>query len=101
MLTNVFTYLVPNLRLGPVSHQTKSENLQAYYVNATSATSTGEFTIQHGMGRTPYVYVQVGALDRVNSRTIPLTVTRAADASRIYLKTEAGSTNAPFSLLLE
>lgn len=101
VMTNVFTYLVPNLRFGPVAHQTKAENFQAYYVNSTTAASTGEFSVLHGLGRTPYLVQPVLALDQVGARTVPLTVTRAADSQRVYLKTEAGFTNAPFSLLLE
>ena len=101
VLTEAFRYVLPNGKFGPVDHQTKSESFQAYYVNSTSATSTGEFSIQHGMGRTPYLAVPVLALDVIGARMIPLTVTRAADSQRVYLKTEAGSTSAPFSLLLE
>ena len=99
--TNLLTYLVPNQRFGPIAHQTKSENFQAYFVNSTTDSSTGEFSILHGMGRTPYLAVPFLPLDNVGARTVPLTVTRLADAQRVYLKTEAGSTSAPFTVLLE
>lgn len=101
VMTNTFTYLVPNQQFGPVEHQKKAENFRAYFVNSTTAASTGEFSILHGLGRTPYLAVPVLALDQVGARTVPLTVTRAADGQRVYVKTEAGFTNAPFSLLLE
>jgi hypothetical protein len=100
-LTEVFRYLLPNTRFGPVSHQTKSESFQAYYVNSTTPTSTGEFSIVHGLERVPYLALPVLPMDHVGARLVPLTVTRAADASRVYLKTEAGSTSTPFSLLVE
>lgn len=100
-LTEIFRYVLPNGRWGPVDHQAKTENFQGYYVESTSASSTGEFSIVHGMGRTPYLAIPVLALDTVNARTIPLTITRAADGQRVYVKTESGYTSAPFSLYLE
>lgn len=100
-LVEVFRYVLPNGRFGPVEHQTKSESFQAYWVTSTTASSTGEFSVVHGMGRVPYLALPVLALDQIGSRTVPLTVTRAADSQRIYLKTESGFTNAPFSLLVE
>lgn len=100
-LVEVFRYVLPNGRFGPISHQTKSESFQAYYVNSTTDSSTGEFSIVHGMGRTPYLGVMVVDLGAVGARTPILTVSRLADAQRVYLKADAGSTNAPFSLLLE
>lgn len=100
-LLEAFRYVVSNGRFGPAAHQTKSESFQAYYLESTSADSTSEFSILHGMGRTPYLAVPVLPLDLVGARTIPLEVTRAADAQRVYVKTEAGSTSAPFVMLVE
>lgn len=100
-LLEVFRYVLPNGRFGPVEHQRKVENFQGYYLSSTSAASTSEFSIAHGMGRTPYVVIPVLPVDNVGMRLIPLTVTRAADGQRVYLKTEAGSTSAPFSIYLE
>lgn len=99
VLTQVFRYLVPNLRFGPATNQTKSENFQAYFFSGTTAASTGEFSIQHGMSRAPYLAVPVLPLDVVGARTVPLEVTRAADSQRIYLKST--STSAAFTLLVE
>lgn len=101
VLTELMRYVLPNGRFGPIDHQTKSESFQAYYVNSTSGGSTSEFSIVHGMGRTPYLALPVMPLDVVGARTIPLTVTRAADGQRVYVKTEAGFTSAPFTLFLE
>ena len=99
VLTEAFRYVVPNTKFGPVDHQTKSENFQAYYVVSTTATSTGEFSIVHGLGRTPYLLVPVLPLDQVGAQLVPLQVTRAADGQRVYLKST--STSAPFTILVE
>lgn len=100
-LTEVFRYVLPNGRFGPVDHQTKSESFQAYYVNSTTDTSTGEFSIVHGLGRTPYLAIPVLNLGSSATKLPVLTVSRPADGQRVYLKADAGSTNALFSLLLE
>lgn len=101
VLTEVLRALVPNLRFGPMD-TAKAENFAAYKVSSTTGTSTGEFSVAHGIGRTPYLASQLVDLSAVGSRLgVPLTVTRAADDRRLYFKTEAGSTNVPFSLYVE
>ena len=100
VLTDVFRQLIPNWRFGPVSHQAKSENFQAYYVTSTtSSTANDEFSIVHGLGRIPYLAVPVLPLDQVGAKTVRLQVARAADAQRVYLKSPEST--AVFSLLLE
>ena len=99
ILTEVVRALVPNLKVGPVDHQSKSENFQSYHLVSTTAASTGEFSIVHGMGRTPYVATPTLDLTSSGLACVPLTVTRPADNQRIYLKSSV--TNAPFSLLVE
>lgn len=102
VLTEYTRYILPNGRFGPVSHQGKSENFTAYYVNSTTPTSTGvEFSIVHGIGRAPYLAQVVIALDQVGVYAPVLKNSRAPDAMRVYFTAEAGSTNMPFSLLLE
>ena len=101
VLTEAFRYVVPNTRFGQVDHQLKSESFNAFYVVSTTATSTGEFSIVHGLGRAPYLALPLLRLDSSGGRIVPLTVTRVADRSRVYLKTEAGSTGALFNLFLE
>ena len=100
VFTGLLRYFLPNLRFGPMD-VAKAENFAAYKLTSTAAASTGEFSIQHGMGRVPYLILPVLDVTAVGSRTIPLTVTRAADNSRLYLKTEAGSTSAVFQLIVE
>lgn len=93
-------YLIPNGRFGPISHQTKSENFQAYYVLSTTAsTANDEFSVTHGLGRTPYLIVPVLPLDQVGAKTVRLQVSRAADGQRVYLKSPEVS--APIALLIE
>lgn len=99
-LVEVLRALVPNLRIGPLD-TAKAENFLAYKVTSTTASSTGEFSVEHGMGRTPYLAIPV--MDVGSSRTcfVPLEVTRPADARRIYVKTDAGFTDRVFALYLE
>jgi hypothetical protein len=99
--TNIFRYLVPNTKWGPISHQAKSENFGGVYLQSTTATSTSEFSIVHGLGRTPYLMAPVADLTAVGSGMPTLRVSRAADGSRVYLKADAGSTNLPFAIYVE
>lgn len=100
ILIDFTRFFLPNLRFGPLD-VTKAENFAAFKLTSTSGTSTGEFSFEHGMGRTPYLAIPVVDLSAVGSRFLALTVTRAADDRRIYLKPEAGSTNAVFSVVVE
>lgn len=99
VLTEVMRALVPNLRFGPVEHQAKCENFQGYTLTSTTAASTGEFSITHGLGRAPYRIMPCVDLVSSGGQVIPFYVTRPADASRIYLKSSV--TNAQFSLYVE
>lgn len=99
-LIRIFDYVLRNLRLGPVTNSVRSENLAAYYFTTTTpAVANTEFSIAHGLGRVPYVLIPVAGLDAVNSAIVPLVVTRAADASRIYLS--SSSTSAAIAILVE
>ena len=96
----VADYVLANLRFGPVAHQTRTENLQAYYLTATTpATANQEFSIAHGLHRTPYVLLPVLSLDSVNQAIVPLSVSRAADDYRVYLK--SSSTSAAIAVMVE
>jgi hypothetical protein len=92
-------YILGNLRFGQPEDQTRSENFQAYFYSVTTpAVANTEFTIAHGLGRAPYLLIPVLALD-VNAQLVRLTVSRAPDAARVYLKSP--DTNAPVTILLE
>ncbi len=99
VLVQVFEHVLDNMRHGPVAHQTRAENFQAYYLNSTTATSTGEFNVAHGLGYAPQTLIQVLDLTQPGARQIPLEVSRAADGVRVYLKST--STSAPFSVMVE
>lgn len=95
-----FTYLLGNLKLGPLNASRRALNFQWYWFTGTThATANTEFSIAHGLGRTPSVVLPVLALDQVGSKFVDLTVTRAPDASRIYLR--SSSTSAAITVLVE
>lgn len=97
---NVFTYVLGNLRFGPVAHQTRCENFQSYYLTSTTpGTANQEFSIAHGLGRIPYLVLPVLPLDQVNAQTVNLSVSRAADSNRVYLKSP--STGAVVYVMVE
>lgn len=93
--------MVPFLRFGPVDHQTKCENMAGITLVSTTADSTGEFSIQHGLGRAPFRAMPCVDLNSSGMETVLLRVARPADASRIYFRAEAGSTNKVFALYVE
>lgn len=90
-----------NLSFGPIDHQQATDNFRGVYLQSTTAATTGvEFSVAHGLTRVPNVFWQVGDPLTVNSQTgVQLTVTRAADANRIYLTSD--STSVPFTLYVE
>jgi hypothetical protein len=99
-LKRVFDYVLRNLRFGPVTNQVRTENFQAYYYTTTTpATANEEFSVAHGLGRVPYVLIPVLSLDSINQAIVPLQVSRAADASRFYLK--SSSTSAAIAVMVE
>lgn len=99
-LTEIFRYVLPNGRFGPVSHQTKTENFTAVYVTSTTpSTANTDFSIVHGMGRTPYAVIPVLPLDVVGGSIVRLQVPQAADAMRVYLRSP--DTSAVIHLYLE
>lgn len=99
-VAGAFDYVLANLRLGPFDAGTRSQNFQWYWLSGTTSSNANtEFSIAHGLGRTPYLVLPVLPLDQVNAQLVPLTVTRAADANRIYLS--SSSTSAAVALLVE
>ena len=95
-----FTYLLGNLKLGPLDVNRRALNFQWYWLQGTtSSNANAEFSIAHGLGKVPSVVIPVLPLDQVGGQVVPLTVSRAADASRIYLKSSV--TSAPITILVE
>lgn len=98
--TAVFAYVLREYRLGRPGSQARSENLRAVFLEATTpaATST-EFSLEHGLEAAPYLLLPVLDLQAVGSQIVPLRVTRAADARRVYLSSTVAS--APVTVLVE
>ena len=98
-LEECFTHVLGNIRFGVPEHKTRAVNLQTYFMASTTAASTGEFSIAHGLGSAPHLGIQVIDLSQPGAKAVPLEVSRAADGARVYLKST--STSAPFWLLVE
>jgi hypothetical protein len=96
-LQSAFDYVLDNVRIGT---GTRAVNMQWYRVQSTTSSTGGvEFSIQHGMGVAPTTLIPVLDVGTVGAQLVPLEVSRAADAERIYLKST--STSAVFVALLE
>lgn len=101
ILTTAFEHVLGNIRVGEPVRQQRATNMQMYFQSSTTGASTGEFTVEHGMGTQPSVLIPVLDVRQVGASLPQVEVSRAADASRVYLKPSAGSTNAAFKFLLE
>jgi len=100
VIIRIFDYVLNNLRIGRPDANTRSENLQAYFVAGTTpAVANTAFSVVHGLSQPPYVAIPVLDLQSVNSELPRLIVSRAADANRVYLKSPDAS--APFVLMVE
>jgi hypothetical protein len=98
-LLAAFDYLLDNLRLGLRDDKTRAENLQGYRLDGTThATANTEFSIAHGLGAAPYLLVPILPME-TGAQLVPLTVSRAPDAERIYLT--SASTGASISVYVE
>jgi hypothetical protein len=95
-----FTYVLGNLTLGAPEDARRSKNFQWYWFSGTTSSNANtEFSIAHGLQKVPNVILPVLPLSEVGSQIVPLQVSRAADANRIYLK--SSSTSAAFTVLVE
>lgn len=100
-LKRVFEYVLDgNLRSGPVAHQTRAENFAWVYLNSTTpSTANTEFSILHGLDSAPSVLFPCLDLTAVGAQMVPLTVSKAPDSKRVYLK--SSSTNAVITVRVE
>jgi hypothetical protein len=98
-LETIFTHVLGNIRFGVPEQQTRAVNLQTYFQAFTTGASTGEFTVPHGMGQVPHFALMALDLSQPGSQLVPLEVSRAADVTRLYLKST--STSAACWLLVE
>lgn len=78
----------------------KATNFNWYSFESTTAgTANEEFSILHGLNQIPSQIIPVLDLNTVGSQIVPLEVSKAPDAHRIYLKST--STGAPFKIYVE
>jgi hypothetical protein len=99
-LVNAFRDVVKSLRLGRPVTGTPAENFAAgFYAATTPAVPGDEFSIAHEFGGPPYLAINVLDLRTAGFKTVPLEVSRVADARRIYLKSTVA--NAPVVLYVE
>lgn len=83
VLQPCFDHVCDTFQLGS---GTKAANLAWYRLEGmTAAVADTEFSMEHGLGTAPSKVIPVLDLGLVNSRLVPLTVTRAPDARRVYL----------------
>jgi hypothetical protein len=100
VLSYAFEHVADTGQIGGVSHQEKALNFKWIRLDSTTAgVANEEFTIQHGAGQMPLYLLPLVPLDSSGTWLPRLKVTRAADASRIYLSSP--DTGAPFSVLME
>jgi hypothetical protein len=100
-ITAMFEYVLGDIRVGLPGHKKRATNLRWVQLNSTThAVANTEFTVEHGLGRMPSViFTGVLDLNAVNTSTPTLTVSRAADGNRLYLKSP--STSVPFTFFIE
>jgi len=82
-----------NFEFGPVDHQQPTANFRGVYLKVTTSSAANqEVSVAHGLGRVPNVWFQVVRPTAVNSRYVgDLTVSKAADANRLYLTSTSTS----------
>lgn len=90
-------YLMDNWRLGDTR---RAVNAQWYKLTGTTnAVANTETAFAHGIGDTPRWLIPVLDVTAQNAQMVPLTTSRSADSTYIYLKSSVAS--APFTVYLE
>lgn len=96
-IRSAFYYLMDNWRLGDGA---RAENASWYAIESTTASvANTEFAVKHNIGAVPGRFIPVMRLNEMGNQLVPLTVSRAADATYCYFK--SASTSAVFSGFLE
>lgn len=87
ILKAAFKYVLRDIRFGRVTLGKAAVNLSGgYFSGITPSVANQEFTIPHTFGSPPYLLLPVLPLDQVGASMVRLTLSRAADASNVYLK---------------
>jgi hypothetical protein len=96
-LQRAFYELLDNFRFGSGR---RAQNAQLYRITATThADANTEFAIAHGLGSAPTQVFPIVDLKSIGSQLVPLQVSRAADATNLYLRST--STGAVVTLFVE
>ncbi len=94
VLKAAFKYILRDIRVGRVIVGKASTNLSGgFFSGKTPSSANQEFAIAHTFGSPPYLLLPVLPLDQVGASMVRLTVSRAADASNVYLKSPETSQN--------
>lgn len=97
VLNPAFEHVMDTWKLGSGD---KAINAAWYRFTATThATANTEFSVEHGLNQVPTLLIPVLPVDAVGNALVPLTVSRVADARRVYLT--SSSTGAPVCFYLE
>lgn len=84
---SIFQYVLKDVRLGRAVADESSKNFGGGFFTATTpSVANTEFSIVHSFGRTPYLLIPVLPLDAVGAKLVRLSVSKAADTAKIYLK---------------
>lgn len=99
-LKTVFEYVLSNIRFGPIDNDLKSENFAGrFYTGTTAAIANAEFSVKHELQVKPKLLIPVLDPLVVNAVLPDLTVSKAADLERVYLK--SSKVSATFAIYLE
>lgn len=96
-LQPAFDHVIEDAILGSA---TKAANFRWVKLSSTTAANANEeFSIRHDLGTVPTWIIPVLDLSAVGSQLVPLTVSRAPDETRLYLKST--STSAVLTVMVE
>jgi hypothetical protein len=100
ILKDIFRYTLADTRFGRSTDGESAKNFGGgFFKGTTPGTANQEFSITHSFGRTPYLLIPVLPLDQVNATIVRLQLSKAADPSRVYLKSP--DTSAVFYVYIE
>jgi hypothetical protein len=96
-IVEAFDHTLDTFQLGG---NRKAMNFRWYAcTSTTAATADAEFSVEHGLEAAPSKLIPIIDLTQIGSKMPVLTVTRAPDASRVYLSSP--STSVVFNFYVE
>lgn len=92
VLIPAFDYVQDHWKLGPIEDGKRALNAQIYWFAATTSSAAGtEFSVRHNLGQIPSYLITGAPVNAADVQIVPLTVSRAADDRRVYLKSSSTS----------